>query len=383
MNQHLQQKPQTQVANVRDFLNRKDVQRQIIAALPKHLTPERMIRVITTAITNTPKLAECTRDSLIAAIVEATTLGLEPNTSLGEAYLIPYGKVAKLIIGYRGFIALARRSGEISFAVSELVYANDLFRLTLGTNRGIIHEPLLTGDRGEKIGVYSLITYKDGVTDFEYMTADDVEKIRKRSKASSDGPWVTDTNEMWRKTPMRRHAKRWPLSPEDAEKVAQDEYTDFGITAPGEHIPEPPAVITQEQRQALVELAKKNNVSTIPLSDLIKSFGFELLSHITVDMYDEVLAAIEKAGAVDGTPIAETEPEVPENVSEVGTDSEEYTILAELVGKLEARMEALGGIDNADESKDAGISPGQKARFRNRKNLTTEQAQRLLDELSK
>lgn len=378
MNQALTQSPNRQVASVRDFLNQPAVKKQIVAALPKHLTPERMIRVITTAITNTPKLAECTRDSLVAAIVEATTLGLEPNTSLGEAYLIPYGKQAKLIIGYRGFLAMARRSGEISYAVSEIVFANDLFKVTLGTSREIIHEPLLTGDRGAKIGVYSLVIYRDGSRDFEYMTASDVEKIKNRSKASNDGPWKTDENEMWRKTPMRRHAKRWPLSAEDRERVMNDEYTDYGIANPGEHIPEPPTVISQEQRESLVAAARRSKLNNPATAKLVESFGFKTMSAITVDRYDDILSAINSAGAVDGTPEpepnAEPEPEVAENVSDVAAESEDDSVRKQLIHSLEEKVFEVGELQ---------LSRGQRTRYGNRANLKADDLQSLIDEITK
>lgn len=288
--------------SVAKLLQSEKVQSAIARALPKHLTAERMIRVAMTAIQKVPKLAECDQRSLINAIVQCSELGLEPNTPLQHAYLIPfYNKNTKrsevqVIPGYRGLIALARRSNQVNGIYAEIVYENDFFEVSFGLEKNLIHKPDLNReDRGAMIGAYAVAKFKDGYTDFEYMSAAEIEKIRKRSMAGDSGPWKTDTGEMWRKTPIRRLCKRLPMSIEDntlQKAIEIDSYHDAGFDniAPLEigSGDETPEVITEEQRVLLIEMAKASNTD---LGALIGEYGFELVAHVTVDKYDDILRA--------------------------------------------------------------------------------------------
>lgn len=197
-------------ADIRSLFEKS--RKQMEMALPKHLTADRMLRVAMTSIQRTPKLLECTPQSLLACVMTCAQLGLEPDQFLGQAYLIPYGKTCTLIPGYRGYIALARRSGEVQTLSAQVVYSNDVFELQYGTEDKLEHKPAMTGERGNPIGAYCVIKYKDGGYSFDFMSAGDIEKIRKRSKAANDGPWVTDWDEMAKKTVIRRHIKLAPLS---------------------------------------------------------------------------------------------------------------------------------------------------------------------------
>ncbi len=100
---------------------------QLQAALPKHITPERLVRVALSAIQNTPKLLECDRNSLFRAVLTSAQLGLEPDGILGQAYLIPFAGKVQFIPGYKGLIDLARRSGEVLNIIAKEVYKNDEF----------------------------------------------------------------------------------------------------------------------------------------------------------------------------------------------------------------------------------------------------------------
>jgi recombination protein RecT len=221
---------------------------QISQALPKHLTPERMLRVVRTAISKTPLLQECDAVTIIGSVIEASQLGLEPDGVLGLGYLIPsFNKKTnhmecRFQPGYRGLIDLAMRSGRVSWIASELVYGCDRFVVKYGTDRKLEHEPDLdNAERGTKNseghltdlrGAYAVIRYKDGTSDFEYMNRVQLDQIRARSQAVQSGrfsPWVTDEDEMFRKCPIRRGAKRWPLSPEFQKAAILDEYVDAGV----------------------------------------------------------------------------------------------------------------------------------------------------------
>jgi recombination protein RecT len=221
---------QQKMATVRDLLTKmKD---QIALAVPRHVDPERLARVALTTIQKTPRLMECTERSLLGAIMDAAQLGLDVDGILGHAYLVPYKvrgtMLAQLQVGYRGFIALARRSGEVSEFYSYTVHENDDWKYALGLNRTLHHVPA-AGERGQLIASYAVLRYKDGGFDFEVMTKSEIDKIRNQSKAKDNGPWVTHYDEMARKTPIRRLAKRAPVSTDFQRAAVLDEYHDAGV----------------------------------------------------------------------------------------------------------------------------------------------------------
>src|SRR3990167_3086145 len=123
---------QKKVMNIRTLLERS--KGQMAAAMPKHLTPERLLRVAMTSIQKTPKLLDCTPQSLLACVMTCAQLGLEPDQFLGQAYLVPFKDVCTLIPGYRGYIALARRSGEMQTVSAQVVYSGDFFNLQYGVD---------------------------------------------------------------------------------------------------------------------------------------------------------------------------------------------------------------------------------------------------------
>ena len=213
-------------ANIRDLLIK--FQPQIALVAPKHLTPDRIVRIAMTSIQQTPKLAECTIESLLGAVLTCTQLGLEPDSASGRAYLIPYGTKCTLIVGYKGLMDLARRSGEISALEARVVRKSDIFTYQYGTSPTIHHVPNLDNE-GEMIAVYAVAQFKHGGFQFEVMSRDAVLKIRKRSQAGGDGPWVTDFDEMARKTVMRKLCKYLPSSPELQTAVSLDERAEQGI----------------------------------------------------------------------------------------------------------------------------------------------------------
>lgn len=185
----------------------------------RYLTPDRLTKVALNAIGRTPALLACEPLSVLRAVMDAATLGLEAGSPLGHAYLVPYGKTCQLIIGYRGLIELARRSGNIQSVEAHCVFERDRFTATFGLDAKLEHEPAWDGDRGELKAVYCVARFVGGGTHIDVMTRADVERIRGRSKAGNNGPWKTDYNEMARKTVVRRAAKYWPLSLELAEAL--------------------------------------------------------------------------------------------------------------------------------------------------------------------
>jgi recombination protein RecT len=238
------------VQNVRDLLEKNKA--QIAMALPRHMTADRMLRVAMTAVQRTPKLLECTPNSLFGAVVQASQLGLEPDGALGHAYLIPYWNGKKkcfevqFMPGYKGLLDLARRSREISTIEARVVHANDAFRYRFGLSPILEHTPITTGESGSATHVYAVVHLKDGGAQFDVMSREDVEKIRARAQAKDSGPWVTDWDEMAKKTILRRLCKLLPSSIELQRAVALDEAIEAGIPQMFDVTPLPVEVATSQ-----------------------------------------------------------------------------------------------------------------------------------------
>jgi len=231
----------TVAAQVRDILSSPTMLAQLRMALPRHLNPERMIRVAVTAIQKTPKLMECSQQSLIACIVEASQLGLEPDGVIGHAYLVPYknkntGRMeAQLMAGYKGLIELARRSGKVGAINAEIVYEGDEFRVVKGLNPDLIHVPNWQ-DPGEMIAAYATAKLKDGDVQFCVMPRHEIDKHRARSKAKDYGPWVTDYEWMAKKTAIRQLCKLLPCSIEMQTVLSKEELREAGVMQGDEFI---------------------------------------------------------------------------------------------------------------------------------------------------
>lgn len=196
---------------------------QIRKALPSVITPERFTRMVLTALSSTPKLQTCTPQSFLGAMMQAAQLGVEPNTPLGQAYLIPYGNVCQFQLGYKGLIDLAYRSGEVSSIQAHEVHEGDEFSFEYGLEPKLKHIPAQK-DRGNVIMYYAVLKLKNGGVGFEVMSREDVEKFAmKKSKAYRSGPWQTDFDEMAKKTVLKKVLKYAPLKTEFARAVATDE----------------------------------------------------------------------------------------------------------------------------------------------------------------
>lgn len=201
----------------------KAMEREIAAALPSMVSSERFQRVALTAFSSNPKLQECDPKSFIGAMMQSAQLGLEPNTPLGQSYLIPYGKQVQFQIGYKGMIELAQRSGRIKTIYAHEVRENDEFEMDYGLDQKLIHKPLLKGDRGDVIGYYAVYHTIDGGYSFAFMTRDEViEFAKKKSKTFNSGPWQTDFDAMAKKTVVKQLLKYAPISIELQQAITAD-----------------------------------------------------------------------------------------------------------------------------------------------------------------
>ena len=204
----------------------------IAAVLPKHLTVERLTKVALSATARKPELLACTPMSLVKAVMQGAELGLEVGGLLGDAYLVPYGTEATLIVGYRGLVKLARQSGALTSIEAYTVHEKDSFELEYGLEPRLVHKPFMVGPRGEVIAVYAIARFKDGGHQVDVMTKAEVDAIRNRSQASKSGPWVTDYAEMAKKTVVRRMCKYLPLSAELAKALEHESAIDEGVRSP-------------------------------------------------------------------------------------------------------------------------------------------------------
>lgn len=238
------ERPKTVADKLAILMQTPAMQKQLVAALPAGFSAPRLMRTVLTEVRKNPDLLNCTLDSLVMASITAAQLGLEPGP-LGHCYLVgfnqniaPKGQTAKwekraqCIIGVRGMLDLARRSGEIEEIGAEIIRKNDTFVFRKGFNAQCDLEFPLDRPRGDIVAVFAYAKTKDGGRYAELMTIEQVNHVRGKSKNAERGPWVDDWEEMARKTVLKRLCKYLPLSLEAAERIAEDqdrEFADAGI----------------------------------------------------------------------------------------------------------------------------------------------------------
>lgn len=228
----IQKAQQNAVANtnhksIQDYV--KAMQGEIRKALPSVITPERFTRMVLSAISTNPKLGQCTAQSFLGAMMTAAQLGVEPNTALGQAYLIPFwDSKAKAFdcqfqLGYKGLIDLAYRSGEVSIIQAQKVCENDEFEYELGLDPKLRHIPA-TSNRGNPIAYYAMFKTRDGGYGFEVMSVEDARAHgMKYSKSFGASPWQTNFDEMAKKTVLKKLLKYAPLKSDFVRGITQDE----------------------------------------------------------------------------------------------------------------------------------------------------------------
>lgn len=208
----------------------KSMQGEIAKALPSVMTPERFTRITLTALTTNPQLAETTPASFVGAMMTAAQLGMEPNTPLGQAYLIPFKNKGILEcqfqLGYKGLIDLAYRSGDVSVIQAHTVYERDDFEYELGLEPKLKHIPTQSADKGSPIFFYAMFKTKDGGYGFEVMSVEDVRSHAKKysqSFSSAYSPWTKNFEEMAKKTVLKKALKYAPLKSDFVRGIVVDE----------------------------------------------------------------------------------------------------------------------------------------------------------------
>jgi recombination protein RecT len=258
--------PLRQVPSVKQLLINDHARDQLAAVAAKHMNPERMMRVVANAIRVTPKLQDCEPISFLGALMQCAALGLEPNTVLGHAYLIPFEnsrkvggqwvkvKEVQVIIGYKGLIDLARRSGHITSISANVHYSDDeLWEYEEGTEAKLRHRP--GPQEGKKLHAYAIAQFRDGGHAYVVLPWKVVMKTRDGSQnwqsavklgKTDKAPWKTHEDAMAMKTAIRALSKYLPLSIEFSDALSIDERpADFrpyamdptqGVTVGGETI---------------------------------------------------------------------------------------------------------------------------------------------------
>lgn len=248
------------------------------------IDPNRLKAVVLSQFTRRPELWECDPISVARAVVESAQMGLEPTGAIGGAHLVPFrnGKTGKkevqLIIDYRGYVQLARRSGEVSKVWARIVREKDEFYVEAGTEDRIHHRPYIgADDPGKYTHVYAVIQYRDGSQQFDWDTWAWVQTIRKRSKSGQNGPWITDEAEMGKKSIVRRLMKLAPLTIEARRAIELEESEEaevaqsrsgrpsatvsrirerLGVVPPADELPDTPEGVPSDPEQPIPESAQ-------------------------------------------------------------------------------------------------------------------------------
>lgn len=278
------------------------IKQQMALALPRHVTADRLARIALTEVRKNPKLAQCDQTSFLGAIMQCAALGLEPGGALGHCYLIPFENrrqnrtEVQFIVGYRGMIDLARRSGQIVSLEARAVYAKDKFEVELGLDSRIKHTPDWEAeDRGDITFVYAVAKLRDGGIQFDVMSRREIERVRnasagyrvaetnaKKYNKTADSPWHSHFEEMAKKTVVRRLFKYLPVSIEIQRAVGLDEQAEIGIPQ------DTPLMIEQPPRN----LAEPESVDIPTGQDALKLTAQEVHDAIVIAAnYDELRSA--------------------------------------------------------------------------------------------
>jgi len=215
----------TDLVQIGNALKRNE--KRITAKLGGMIKWEYFCSAFLTCIEKNPALADCTEASLIKALLDASQLRLIPDGVLGEAYIVPYGRTATLIPGYKGLIQLCLRSKLVKKIGARIVYQNDLFKYEYGMNEACIHVPT-EEEPGEIRGAYGIFEMSEGVKGFEFWPykklmnhkikfAKGLDKKDRSGKFTS--PWRTHEEAMIYKTVIRSITNILPKSIEDISRV--------------------------------------------------------------------------------------------------------------------------------------------------------------------
>lgn len=228
--------------------------------LPASVPISRFVSAVASAMLTTRDLENCSIQSIVGACRKAAIDGLLPDGR--EAALVVFKQKngppqAQYVPMVFGMLKAARRSGEILTISCHVVYEGEDFEVRFGDDESLRHVPKLFGDRGEPLGAYAVGKTKDGGIYREFMTAEEINKVRSVSKSGSSekAPWSEWTERMWEKTVLKRLLKRMPCS-SDVQDIIEREDAEYRQEQPIDVTPALPAKATPTGLQAKLEAAK-------------------------------------------------------------------------------------------------------------------------------
>lgn len=247
---------ESKALTVADTVNRMEP--EFARALPKHIPSDRFTRIAVSAINGNPALLDPSVDkrALYAACMKAAQDGLVIDGR--EAALVMFGKVPQYMPMVAGVLKKMRNSGDIAGITYGIVYQNEYdqgkFDYIKGDTESLTHTPILFGEKGAMIGVYAVVTTKDGFKIREFMDMAQINKVRNVSRSKDNGPWKTWFEEMAVKTVLRKVAKISPTSTDLDEFLKADtEISDEAVTI--EHVPAPAPAVEANPRQTRAKAA--------------------------------------------------------------------------------------------------------------------------------
>lgn len=302
------------VRTIRDLIDKQSA--NIKRVIPEGVRADRFARIALHTIADSQNLLACTPRSLLSAMMQAASFGLELDPALGLAYLVPFKTTCQLIIGYQGLMLMALRSGHVTKVMARSVHDGDEFDYGYGLQEYLKHKPVLHEATGALTHVYAIATMRpvrsrlarqdDGIyrpdhadpLQFDVMSRAEVDAIRARSRASNSGPWVTDYEAMAKKSVVRRLAKFLPRSPELSKAIHLDEQVDRGEeqTFDVDVIDLPPDAAPPDERPAIDRLA-----ATLPPGSTITKYGTKGLREALSDTdLDKQIARADREPGQEG-----------------------------------------------------------------------------------
>lgn len=240
---------------------------QIERALPSQMKADRFLRVVLTTLRTSPKLAASEPKSFLAAMMTSAQLGLEVNTPLGEAYIIPYGREASFQLGYKGVLSLAYRTGQYRMVYAMEVYRNDEFSFEYGLDPSLIHKPAEEPE-GEPTHYYAVYHLTNGGRAFRVWSRDKIiqhaQKFSQSYKKQTDSPWKSDFDSMAKKTVLLDLFKYAPKTVEFSRAITLDETVKKDLDQDMDLVPEESIDVEYEVKD---EVKDESGQESIPFTD--------------------------------------------------------------------------------------------------------------------
>ncbi len=225
-----------------------------VAALPEGFNKDRFYQNALTFVKDENIREFCKKHTdggqqVLSGLMRGAYLGLDFLNK--EAYLVPYGSKLDYQTSYIGEIKLRKKYSvrPIRDIYADVVREGDDFTYEVVDGEPTLHHKPITFNTGKVIGAYAVCIFADGGKLIDTMSLEELENTRSASKAKNSPAWSKFTNEMYKKTVLRRLCKTIDIDLNDKQRTTLDEEM---------------AIITDpiEQRDADVE-AEANSVDFV------------------------------------------------------------------------------------------------------------------------